>query len=320
MMETRVTAPRRPRWTGLLAGLLVLLPACGSGTTDTPTPTPPAATATTAPTNAVEIATPTATTAAFTPTPADTPTSIVLPTVMSTEPPTRTPIPVAILTAAPTAALATDTPPPATRPPQAAARPTATDEPEECFRSIGTAYSWYDLVKAHKVGDVKQIAAGLTSACAEDRWFALWALGSVHDPAGLPPLDHYLTTHPKEDWYGDAFDLRPLALVTRAYIQAPRLPGKTNAVRYIALYKAIPVFGPDGQTAAEPVRRVEPGMALTLVERVPTEATRPDHGGDTPLVFEKVQVAGDPQTYYMDISGYVAATPQYFQLPEQVEP
>lgn len=319
-MEARVNAPRRPRWTALIAGLLVLLPACGSGATDTPAPTPPpavAATATSAPTIAptstVEIATPTATAAADTTTPVDTATSIVLPTVMSTEPPTRTPIPVAILTAAPTATLASRTQ-------QAATRPTATSEPEDCFRSIGSAYSWYDLVKGHKVGDVKQIAAGLTSACAEDRWFALWALGSVHDPTGLPPLDHYLTTHPKEDWYGDAFDLRPLALVTRAYIQAPRLPGKTHSVRYIALYKTIPVFGPDGQTADEPVRRAEPGAALTLVERVPTEATRPDHGGDTQLVFEKVQVAGDPQTYYMDISGYVAATPQYFQLPEPVEP
>ena len=43
------------------------------------------------------------------------------------------------------------------------------------------------------------------------------------------------------------------------------------------------------------------------------------HGGDTEVVFERVQRPNDPQTYYLEVSRYVISEPSYFE-PVDLEP
>jgi len=172
------------------------------------------------------------------------------------------------------------------------------------------------MVDSYQPGGAGPILAGLRSACAEDRWLALWASGSIHDPAALPALQAYLAAHPHGDWLGDRFDLVPVAQAAVAYIQAPRDPVHTYAVTDLYLYPQIPNFAGGAGATASAIARLVPGSAITLLERVATGQSRPDHGGDTPLVFERIQPAGDPRTYYIDISGYVVASPPYFRAPQ----
>ncbi|MDQ2809869.1 MAG: hypothetical protein M3Z04_23570 [Chloroflexota bacterium] len=199
-------------------------------------------------------------------------------------------------------------------------RPTATNEPEDCSQSVGGVYHWMDLVNGHRPGDLKEIGAGLLGACVDDRRLALWALGSVHEPAGVALLDRYLAAHAAGDWVRDEYDLLPVARAARAYLSATQNKIDTYAVRPISIYSTVPQYDGDGQPLTAPVGHIAPGTRLTRLERVPTDRTRPDHGGDTALVFERVQPAGDNRVYFIDISQYVAADPPYFAPPAPVQP
>jgi len=177
-----------------------------------------------------------------------------------------------------------------------------------------------DLVNSHAPGDRQEIEAGLLGACVDNRRLALWALGSVHEAAGGVLLDRYLAAHPAGDWVRDEYDLRPVAQAARAYLSAPQNARDTYAVRPISIYSAVPKYDGDGQALTAPVGHIAPGTRLTRLERVPSDRTRPDHGGETALVFERVQPAGDNRIYFMDISPYVAADPAYFVPPSAAQP
>ncbi len=177
-----------------------------------------------------------------------------------------------------------------------------------------------DLVNGHRPGDLKEIGAGLLGACVDDRRLALWALGSVHEPVGVALLDRYLAAHSAGDWVHDEYDLLPVARAARAYLSAAQNKIDTYAVRPISIYSTVPQYDGDGQPLTAPVGHIAPGTRLTRLERVPTDRTRPDHGGDTALVFERVQPAGDNRVYFIDISQYVAADPPYFAPPASVQP
>ena len=320
-------------WRGIVlgSGLLVGLAACGADSGPTATFAPPPATrattsaptrislpplpapalpatATTVPPSTTEVPA-TATTVSATAT--------AVPATVTTLPATATGLPAPATPARP---LPTATPQSAIRNPQSSVRPSATEEPEDCFQSVGGVYHWMDVVNSPPPGDRHEIEAGLLGACVDNRRLALWALGSVHEAAGGVLLDRYLAAHPAGDWVRDEYDLRPVAQAARAYLSAPQTKIDTYAVRPISIYSAIPQYDSDGQALTAPVGQIAPGTRLTRLERVPTDRTRPDHGGDTALVFERVQPAGDNRVYFMDISPYVALDPAYFVPPSAAQP
>jgi hypothetical protein len=279
-------ALRSKGWLAAIALALAALPACGA-------PAAPGA--------------PPAATAALTALPA----AVVTPTPA----PPQIPVPGAAPSATPPdAAPATVTlssPPPGTP----AARATATAEPESCFRAVGAIYNWYDLLDTYQPGDAPKLTQSLASPCVEDRWLSIWALGSAHDPAALPALDAYLAAHPAGDWFRDEFDLAPVARAAISYTRAPLDPTRTYTVRNVTLYPRAPTVAADAVVAGPEAGVLPAGAAITLLERLDTHATRPDHGGETAVVFERFQPAGDSRAYYLDISAYVAALPAYFRPP-----
>ncbi len=326
-------------WRGICwgMGLLVGLVACGadpvpavtSVASNTATVAPPSATSVAS--SVATVGLPSATSGASsapTLTPPPLPTATTVPATATTAPPTATTVP-PTATALPatataglptaTAGLPTATPQSAPHNPQAV-RPSATAEPESCFQSVGGVFHWMDVVNSHQPGDLKEIGVGLMSACVDDRRLALWALGSVHEAAGTALLDRYLAAHPVGDWVRDEYDLVPVAQAARAYLSVAQNKIDTYAVRPISIYSTIPQYDGDGQALTEPVGHIAPGTHLTLLERVPTDRTRPDHGGDTALVFERVQPADDSRVYFIDISQYVAADPAYFGPPAPAQP
>ncbi len=331
----------RSRLELLLAGLLLIAaPACGDNTVQTPAAssastatvssliTATTDTASNAPTFTVSPATATELPTTATVVPA-TPTAYVLATATPLSdmappvPPTAVALPTTTTAPPPTAPAAPQLPtltPPSASGNSQAPQPTATDEPESCLRSVGSVFNWYDTVNRHKQGDLTAIQVGLTSACVDDRRLALWALGSVHEAAGGALLDRYLAAHPTGDWVRAEFDLLPVARAAHAYLNTPQTATDTYAVAPIAIYTTIPTYDTAGQSATKPVADIAPGTHLTLLGRVSTDRTRPDHGGETLLVFERVRRAGDAQTYLIDVSQYVASEPQYFAPPQPAQP
>ncbi|HMA35476.1 MAG TPA: hypothetical protein VKY74_13485 [Chloroflexia bacterium] len=301
----------------LLAGLL--LQACGGADV---APTPGSDLATASPTLAAATATrpppsPTLVPATATQVPVVPSPTAEPPTLPPTLLPTGTPAPTATVPP-PRPAESTATPPASS--PNVAARPTATAEPDSCERTTMYAYGWRERAASRQPGATLEIAQSLQGPCVDDRWLALWALGSRHDRAALPALASYLAAHPDGDWRGDAYDLVPVARAAVAYIQAPRDPRHTYAIATLHLYAAPPHFDENGGATPAPAIVVPAGTPLVLLGEVPTGGTRPDHGGDTPVLLERVQQPGDATTYYVDISQYVAATPLYFEVPGQPAP
>ncbi len=283
---------------GGLLGLL-LLAACGTAPA-TPTAPPP-----TVP--AVPTAVPTPPSA--TPAPLA-PTATIAPPTATVVPPTATAMP----PAPPTITVAPPTVIPET-PVPVAARATSTPEPDACALSVGQVQNWELRVWNHQPGDTDAAVAGLADACAENRWLALWAVGSIHDPTTASAVQAYLARHPDGDWLGDEFDMVPLARATLAYLAAPQDPSHTYAVDMLRLYPQVPAFSANGGATPGPALTVAPGTALTVLGTAPTGATRADHGGETPLVFARVQRPNDPAVYYLDVSTYVAAYPRTFTPP-----
>jgi hypothetical protein len=293
---------------GAIAGLgLVLLTtaACGPEAA-TPTQVAPTATVAALPADTAVPATATSEPA----------TATVAPATPSPEPPTATPEP-------PTA---TPEPPTATEPPVSptaardlAGRPTATAEPEDCFRSVGVVISRVDQAYNHQPGDTATIAKDLQSACVDDRALAIWALGSIHDQTAIPALQAYVAAHPDGDWRRDEYDLVPVAQAAIAYIQAPLDTTHTYMVRPRGLYAAQPQYDADGHLNLSPVQTIPAAAPLIRVKTIHTGDMRPDHGGETEVVFERVQRPNDPQTYYLEVSRYVISEPSYFE-PVDLEP
>ncbi len=245
------------------------------------------------------------------------------PATATSEAPTATPL---LLTATAEPPTATVMPPTATEPPAAptaardlAGRPTATAEPEDCFRSVGVVISRVDQAYNHQPGDTATIAKDLQSACVDDRALAIWALGSIHDQTAIPALQAYVAAHPDGDWRRDEYDLVPVAQAAIAYIQAPLDTTHTYMVRPRGLYAAQPQYDADGHLNLSPVQTIPAAAPLIRVQTIHTGDMRPDHGGETEVVFERVQQPNDPKIYYLEVSRYVSSEPSYFE-PVDLEP
>ena len=236
----------------ILGILLITTAACGpqAATPTEGTATPTVAPAVPSPTTAPPVATATPLPATATP---------LLPTATpSPEPPT-----------------ATAAPPTATEPPASptavrdlAARPTATGEPEDCFRSVGVVISRVDQAYHHQPGDAATIAKDLQSACVDDRALAIWALGSIHDPAAIPALQAYVAASPDGDWRRDEYDLVPVAQAAIAYIQAPLDTTHTYMVRPRGLYGEMPKYDADGNLNLIPMQTIKAGEPLIRVQKI----------------------------------------------------
>jgi hypothetical protein len=176
-----------------------------------------------------------------------------------------------------------------------------------------------DQAYNHQPGDTATIAKDLQSACVDDRALAIWALGSIHDQTALPALQAYVAAHPDGDWRRAEYDLVPVAQAAIAYIQAPPDTTHTYMVRPRGLYAAQPKYDADGNLNRSPVQTIPAGAPLIRVQKIHTGDMRPDHGGETEVVFERVQRPNDPQTYYLEVSRYVSTEPSYFE-PVDLEP
>ncbi|HUS16339.1 MAG TPA: HEAT repeat domain-containing protein [Chloroflexia bacterium] len=298
----------------LVAALLAsLLGACGPD----PTASVPPPAATTATTVATVLASPpvaaTELPATLAPTPSLAPMDV--PALSTDEPPTTAPTrpPVAEATSLPAKTAAPDKPLlPVTA--QAGSQPTATTEPDECFLSVGATMNWELRVSDHKAADMPAIVDALQDPCADNRWLAIWALGSIHDPATRPALEAYRAAHPAGDWHGDLFDMVPLAGAALAYLDSPQDATHTYSVRELPLFDKLPRFA-GGSEDLDPARMIPAATPLELLERMDTGRTRPDHGGETPVIIERVRVSGEATVYYLDISPYVVSEPRYFEVP-----
>ncbi|MGI8588461.1 MAG: hypothetical protein ACR2M0_12375 [Chloroflexia bacterium] len=242
----------------------------------------------------------------------------------ATEPPTGTPLSTA--TAQPAQFTRTQPAPALTKPTDNSSLPTpnrqpairnpqSTAEPDDCLRSVGSVYQWYTWVSAGTPDAVANITKGLRSKCADDRRLAIWALGSVHRADSIPAIRDYIAAYPHGDLWHDTVDLTDLARDAEAYIAAPEDGSRTYAVDDLALFREIPKFTEENMPFPGPAAHVKAGTPLVLLGEIRTGQTRPDHGGETPLVMERVQIPNDPQTYYVDISPYVAMSPAYFGRP-----